>query len=89
MPVLSLTLNLDENPWNDLAGLREQGKLITAMGEESGPIRIGGLPNGMESGATAVEIALRLPDGTLILTETSLKLFLAAADALRVVYPKG
>ena len=46
MPVLSITVNLDDNPWLDLGELRSKGKLITAMGEESGPIRIAGSPVG-------------------------------------------
>lgn len=89
MPVMSITLDLDETPWADMQSLRAAGKMITAMGDESGPIRVGALPRGMESGKTAVAIALPLPDGTIFLTETSLRMFLFAADALREKYPNG
>lgn len=89
MPVIKLTMNLDDNPWEDLGALRDQGKLITAMGGKSGAIRVGALPVGMRSGKTAVEIAIPLPDGTVILTETSLALFLMAAKALEDAYPNG
>lgn len=86
MQAVSLTLNLEEHPWLDLRALREQGKLITAIADEAGTIRIGGLPGGMASGRASVTIAIPLPDGTVIVTETSLALFLAAARALRVAY---
>lgn len=89
MPVLTVTVNLDETPWEDLMALREKGKLITAMNVEAGAIKIGGLPQGMQSGKTAVAIAVPLPDGTVILTETSLSCFLAAAKILEAAYPNG
>jgi len=86
MPALSITPNLEATPWEDLRLLREQGKLITAMGDEGGTIRIGGLPRGMMSGKASVTIAVPLPDGMVIVTETSLRLFLTAARALRMTY---
>ncbi len=89
MPVLKITVNCERDPWDDLLPLREQGKLITAMGTESGAIRVGGLPHGMDSGKTSISIVIPLPDGTMILTETSLALFLAAARALEGAYPNG
>ena len=89
MPILSLNLNIDDHPWDDLQTLKHQGKLITAMGPEAGAIRIGALPGGMKSGKTSIAIAVPLPDGTLLLTETSLELFLAAAAAFKAAYPNG
>lgn len=89
MPVLTVTVNVSENPWRDLVAKRGEGKLITAMSTEAGRIRVGGLPEGMESGRTSVSFAIPLPDGTVLLTETSLALFLEAADILRAAYPNG
>ena len=89
MPVMTVTMNIEDTPWEDLHTLRDQGKLITAMSFEAGRIRIGGLPNGMNSGKTSVAIAVPLPDGTIVLTETSLALFLNAAEILKVAYPNG
>ncbi len=50
------------------------------------PVRIGALAHGMESGKPSVGIALELPDGRIALGETSLALFLAAADTLKAVH---
>lgn len=51
------------------------------------PIRIGGLEGGMQSGKPSVAIAAILPNGGgCVLAETSLALFLSAADALRARY---
>jgi len=47
----------------------------------------------MASGKTSVAFDIPLPDGRHVLAETSLELFLAAADALRARYgdnaPRG
>lgn len=93
MPALTVTIDCedeDRSTWRDrLNAKREQGKLITAMGEDSRAIHIGGLPHGMESGKTSICLMLELPDGTLLLTETSLQLFLTAARILAAAYPHG
>lgn len=89
MPVIAVTVNIDETPWDDLTALREQGKLITAMNVDAGTIKVGGLPHGMQSGRTSVAISVPLPDGTIILTETSLALFVQAAKILEAAYPNG
>jgi hypothetical protein len=78
-----------DQDWADLARLRTEGKLITAMGDEAGTIRVGCLPGGMTSGRTSVSIVIPLPDGTMLLTETSLALFVMAAKALEAAYPNG
>ena len=44
------------------------------------------LPAGMKSGRTSVAICVELPDGQWVFAESSLRLFLAAADALRARY---
>lgn len=50
-------------------------------------IRICGLPRGMTSGHPSVGIGVFLPHGGgCVLAETSLKLFLTAADALKARY---
>lgn len=87
MPQLTITVNIDETPWEDIAEKRGTDQMIEAMGGV--PIRIGALPRGMASGATAVAIMIELPDGRVVLTETSLALFLMAAQALKAKYPNG
>lgn len=48
------------------------------------PLRIAGLDHGMESGNASVCIGVFLPNnGGCVLAETSLALFLTAADALK------
>ena len=56
---------------------------IIHLGEESPPIRIASLEKGMTSGKPSVAIGIELPTGELVLAETSLVLFLNAADILR------
>jgi hypothetical protein len=85
MPVLTVTLNIDDNPWTDLK--RED---LIHIKE---PFRIGALPGGMTSGKASVAIAVFLPDGRPVIVETSMDLFLTAAAALRARYgenaPRG
>jgi len=49
-------------------------------------IGVTALAGGMASGRTSVALRLDLPDGRVVLAETSLRLLLAAADALRARY---
>lgn len=47
------------------------------------PITVAGLTGGMTSGKPSVALLVPLPDGRTVVAETSLALFLTAADALR------
>ena len=51
-----------------------------------GVIQISGLPGGMESGKPSVSIRLDLDKEMTIVAQTSLALFLMAADALKARY---
>jgi ABC-type uncharacterized transport system permease subunit len=53
------------------------------MGAEAAPIEVALLRGGMQSGAPSVTLRLDLPDGRVVLTETSLALFALAAETLR------
>lgn len=75
MPVLHI--NLDEPAWPELANMRE--KIIST----TEPIGVTGLHGGMESGLPSVALRIDLPDGRVVIAETSLALFLTAADALK------
>lgn len=44
---------------------------------------VAGLDHGMRSGAPSVAFCIPLPDGSVVLAETSLALLLTASDALR------
>ena len=61
-----------------------QDKKIIHLGNDAQPIRIAALEGGMASGKPSIAIGIEIGDDTLVLAETSLKLFLAAADMLRV-----
>jgi hypothetical protein len=57
------------------------------LGHTKEPVRITGLAGGMESGKPSVCIGLFLPhNGGCVIGETSLALFLTAADALKARY---
>jgi hypothetical protein len=49
-------------------------------------LTIAGLEGGMASGAPSVALVAVLPDGSAFFGETSLKVFLTAADALKARY---
>lgn len=50
--------------------------------------RVGCLPHGMASGAPAFELAVRLPDGRVVIAETSWRAMLLAVRALEVRWPE-
>jgi len=50
---------------------------------KEGVLRVAALEKGMTSGKPAVAFGFEIGDGKVVLAETSLALFLSAADALR------
>lgn len=76
----SLTLKLDgDAAWPDLAGR-------TNVHHVSSPVEVSALARGMKSGKPSVAIRLELEDGSTVIAETSLALFLTAGDALKAKY---
>lgn len=54
--------------------------------ELHGPTAVAALAGGMASGKPSVGLLLPLPDGRYALAQTSLALFLAAADVLKAAH---
>jgi hypothetical protein len=77
MPILDLRVD-GEGMLNDVPF----DKIINIETE----VRVGGLVNGMDSGKPSVGISAMLPDGRAVLIQTSLSLFLMAADVLKAHY---
>lgn len=73
MPNMKIILNVDDAPARDL----DPAKIIHVT-ETVTVIRI---PRGMQSGKSSVMLRLDLPDGRTVLAETSMALFLTAAQA--------
>ncbi len=78
MPVMSVIL--DEPAWPDLGGPGPNGiaENVIWLGAGAPPIQIAALEQGMTGGAPSVAIRFDLPDGRIVVAETSLKLFQAA-----------
>ena len=74
----SLDLHIEgDNCWPDL---KEKGYIGTTI------TSIAGLPKGTVEGRPSVAIRVDLPDGRVVLAETTLRLFLRAAEALAARY---
>ena len=78
MPMLNIKRDGDK-AWPDLDEKAAAGKLV-----ETQTIAIALLPGGMASGKASVGIRIDLPDGTVVLAQTSHELFESAARAFRV-----
>lgn len=83
MPVMKVIL--EEPTWPDLDGKRDQ--LTWLSGHDDPPIQIGALEGGMVGGSggdgrPSVAIRIDLPDGRIVVAETSLRLFQMANAAL-------
>lgn len=76
MPAMRIVLDGD-NAFPEMVG-----KVI----HEVQNFAVSALPAGMESGKPSVAMIAELPDGSYVFAETSLVLFLTAADALRARY---
>jgi hypothetical protein len=84
MPSMQIILDGD-GAWQDLREKEAQCQFIH-LGEEAPPIQVAGLAGGMQSGAPSVAFRIDLPDGTAVMVETSLALFLTAAEAFKARY---
>ncbi len=82
MPSLDFNLNGD-NCWPDL---REK-EVIELMGDDAPPIGVALLDNGMTSGRPSITLRLDLPDGRVVMTETSARLFCTAARMIMAKHP--
>lgn len=78
MPTMSVILDGD-GCWPDL-------KDKQFINLES-PIEVAGLPAGMTSGKPSVSFRFTLPDGTVVIAQTSMALFQTAAKMLEARYP--
>jgi hypothetical protein len=77
--MLAIDLKLDgDRAWPDLLEKR-----VIAV---EGIMKIAGLAGGLTSGKPSVTIRLDLDDGTAVLAQTSLGLFLQVADSLKARY---
>ena len=75
----SMNINLDgDNAWPDLRS--KQSKIIHVAEGET--IKICALDGGMSSGKPSVCVRIDLPDGRVVLAETSARLFVMAAAAI-------
>ena len=83
--MLALTVILDgEGCWPDLQEKRDEYKVIHVAND--GEIQVAALSGGTTSGRPSVMIRIDLPDGRVVLAETSMRLFLGAAAAFSARY---
>lgn len=80
MPVLKIKLDVDEHPFDAVVGIGGDRERIVHVPDAV--IEVGTLRAGMKSGKDSVMICVPLPDGRVLLAETSAELFVASARAI-------
>lgn len=81
MPIINLNLSGD-GAWPDL-----QDKEVIHLTGDVPAWEIAALERGMTSGSPSLALRLDLPDGRVVIAETSVKAFLTAAAAIRAKFP--
>lgn len=84
MPHMILRPRVDET--GGFAAINVNGSLGADVIHVTGPIEVGTLDSGMESGKPSVMFCFTLPDGRVVIAETSLELFTAAARGLAAAH---
>ena len=85
--MMQMTVNLNgDGAWPDLGDKQTAGLLIWLIGNDGPPIQVCTLDGGMTSGNPSVAIRIDLPDGSVVVAETSVRLFQMAAAAMRGKY---
>lgn len=73
MTPITISTNLEDAPWSD----------IDLPDDKLGQIeRVGILPNATAAGLAVAAVAIRMPDGTVVIGQTTLRLFNLAARAI-------
>jgi hypothetical protein len=86
MPHLTIKLDVDRRGFDTLGGMPTaaggiaDGRVVH-LGNDA-EIEVGTLRHGMASGKDSVALCFKLPDGKIVLAETSAELFLATARAI-------
>ncbi len=77
MPALTIVLDIDDHSDPNMRQV-DHSKVIHLSDAYMEVIRV---PRGMQSGKSSVFIRIDLPDGRIVMAETSMALFLTAANA--------
>lgn len=84
--MIGLTLHLDDDgSFPDLVENRDTDQIIH-LGNDAPPMHLTVLPGGMASGKPSVMLLINLPDGRVVLAETSLALLQMAVRAFTAKY---
>lgn len=83
MPALGIVLDVEREGFRAMRGL-DRRRLIH-LGDAA-QIEVGALAGGMASGDPSAAFCFGLPDGRVVLAETSMRLLLTAADTLKAKY---
>jgi len=81
MPSLDIIMQGDQC-WPDIAE-----KEVIHLGNDAPPIGVAVLDGGMSGGRPSVTLRVDLPDGRVVLAETSARLFCAAARMIMAKHP--
>lgn len=71
-----------DNAWPDLAG-----KDVIHLSNGAPPLQVAVLDGGMQSGRPSVALRVDLPDGKVVIAETTARLLCTAAKAIMAKYP--
>lgn len=82
--MISLTVNLKGfGAWPDIT---DKERLLLP-GPDAPPMQVAVLPNGTAEGRPSVAIRVDLPDGKIMIAETSARLFCTAAKMIMAKHP--
>jgi hypothetical protein len=75
---LTITANIDDDPWTELRSENAQPGLGTI-------IKIGRLPRGTEAGKSTISVLIEMPDGSIAAAQTTMALMASAMQVLQQV----
>lgn len=81
--MIGMIINLNgDNAWPDI-----QDKEIIHLSNDAPPIQVATLEGGLASGRPSIAIRIDLPDGKVVVVETTARLFCSAGRAIQAKYP--
>jgi hypothetical protein len=88
VPEIRVSIDVERWPTQAIQKLHDEGRTGDII-YSTEPLEIGALPGGMQSGRTSIAVFFTLPDGRVVIADTSLRALRTVVETLAAAYPLG
>lgn len=82
-----MSLDVERWPSRAIQKLHDEGRVEGNVIYSTEPLEIGALPGGIQGGRTSIAVFFTLPDGRVVIADTSLRALRVVVETLAATYP--